>query len=364
MRLPILPAAVLASCALAALTTLGPPPLLAQSPSAQKASEPLSAAQRREVVEAVASAYADSYVFEATGRRIAQHLRRQLAGRRFETTTDPAALAAALTREIRSVEPDEHIEVVPPSPQSPAAAPPQASRAEQFSWVERLRKRNYDFIRVERLPGNIGYLRLDSFPPPEIAGATAAAAMAFLQNSDAVIVDLRENGGGTGDMVQLLASYFFVERTALLETFRRASNPQTTIDYTLGAITGQRMPAVELYVLTSTRTFSAAEAFAFALQQRGRASVVGERTRGGGNAGRYRQMPHGFRAFVPMAHPISPVSRRSWDRTGVQPDIVSTAAQALTAAHRRALEQLLERATDSRSREQLQRALAELPPAA
>ena len=358
LRCPTLAKGLLALVGFAALPHVEPSPVLAQSPAVQEGSAPLSAAQRREVIEAVAAAYAESYVFQAGGRRIAQHLHRQLSRGRFEAVADPAALATELTREIRSVEADEHIEIQPPSPRPAAAAAP--SRAEQFAWVERLRKRNYDFVRVERLPGNVGYLRLDSFPPPELAGPTAAAAMAFLQNSEAMIIDLRENGGGTGDMVQFLASYFFVTRTALLETFRRADDPQTTVDYTLTAIEGQRMPTIEIYLLTSARTFSAAEAFAFALQQQGRAIVVGERTRGGGNAGRYRQMPHGFRAFIPMAHPVSPVTRRSWDRTGVEPDVGSTAENALAVAHRRALEQLLAGTTDNRTREQLQRALAEL----
>lgn len=329
--------------------------------TAQPASAPLSQAQRREVVEAAASAYADYYVFADKGRLIAAHMRRELSRGAFSRIEQPTPFAAALTAAIQAVNPDRHIEIVPPAPapSAPAAAP--QSRAERLAWVERLRRRNYDFVRVERLPGNVGYLRLDSFPPPELAAPTAAAAMAFLKNSGALIVDLRENGGGTGDMVRFLASYFFVEPTRLSRSFRRDGTPQTTYDMTLSTVPGERMPIIDIFVLTGPRTISAAEAFAFALQQRGRAVIVGETSAGAGNAGEYLDIGHGFRAFVPDVHVSSPVNETSWEGVGVRPDLPVTAAQALAAAHREALQRLLAAASDDRTRETLRRAL-ETPP--
>lgn len=327
--------------------------------SAQPSPAPLSAAQKSEIVEAAASAYADYYVFADKGQRIADHLRRQQRSGVYARLTDPAAFARALTGAIQAVNPDRHIEILPPEPatrEADASSAPQ-SRAERLDWAYRLRRRNYDFVRVQRLPGNIGYLRLDSFPPPEVAAPTAAAAMAFLKHSDALIIDLRENGGGTGDMVRLLASYFFVEPTRLSRTFRRDATPQVSFDSTLTYIEGERMPVIDLFILTSPRTNSAAEAFAFALQQRGRAVIVGEISAGAGNAGEYLPLAHGFRAFVPDVHVSSPISDATWEGRGVHPDLAVPAATALTAAHREAARRLLATTTDEVTRAALGRAL-------
>jgi C-terminal processing protease CtpA/Prc len=122
-------------------------------------------------------------------------------------------------------------------------------------------------------------------------------------------------------------------------------------------IPGQRMPIVDIYVLTSSETISAAEAFAFALQQRGRAVVVGETTAGAGNAGNYIDIGHGFSAFVPDVAVSSPISEATWDGVGVAPDIRSPAASALTTAHREAVQRLLATASDQRARQTLTRAL-------
>lgn len=312
------------------------------------------------MVESAASAYADFYVFEDKGRLIAAGLRQQLDAGAFDRYSDNAAFAAALTQAIRAIAPDRHIEIAPPAREQ-RVAQAASNRAEQLAWIERLRRRNYDFVRAERLPGNIGLLRLDSFPPPELAAETAAAAMTFLQHSDALIIDLRANIGGTGDMVRFLASYFFVEPTRLVRTFRRDGDPQTTFDLTLPSVPGARMPIIDIYVLTSGDTISAAEAFAFALQQRERAIIVGESTAGAGNAGNFIDIARGFRAFVPDVAVFSPVSDATWEGVGVTPDIAAPAPRALAVAHRRAVERLLAVAPDERARRALTRAL-ESPP--
>jgi C-terminal processing protease CtpA/Prc len=332
--------------------------LVALQPMGAHAQSRLGAEQRREIVEAAADAYANNYVFEEKGRLIADGLRQQLAAGAFERYTEPATFARALTEAVRGIHPDRHIEIVAPerSPE-PVRASAAQSRAEQLGWVERLRRRNYDFVRAEILPGNIGLLRLDSFPPPELAASTATAAMAFLQNADALIIDLRANGGGTGDMVQFLASYFFVEPTRLVRTFRRDGDPPVTYQSTLSSIPGQRLPIIDVYVLTSDDTISAAEAFAFALQQTGRAVIVGETTAGAGNAGNYLDIGHGFRAFVPDVAASSPTSDATWEGVGVTPDIRASADRALVVAHRAAVQRLLAAANEARTRDALTRAL-------
>lgn len=290
----------------------------------------LTSTAKAEAVERIAALVEESYVFEEAAHRIASELRARQASGAYAALEDPKAFATALTADLRRVGEDEHLEVVvreQTTAPAPATAPP--------DWLEPLRRRNFDFARVEILEGNIGYLDLRSFPPPEVAGDTAAAAMQFLANADAVIIDLRRNSGGTGDMVHFLATYFFEQRTLLSRTFRRAEN-RTTEDRTLPYVPGQRLVKTPLFILTSHETFSAAEGFAFSLQQLGRATIVGERTRGGANAGRYRRATEAFSVFIPMAHAMAAESEKSWDRTGIQPDVPASAAEALDAALQKA----------------------------
>ncbi|HEV7922038.1 MAG TPA: S41 family peptidase [Thermoanaerobaculia bacterium] len=290
----------------------------------------LTSTARADAVEKIAALIDENYVFEATAHRVAGELRARQASGAYDALNDPDAFAAALTADLRRLGEDEHLEVVVRR----AEAAPLATPA-QPDWLEPLRRRNFDFARVEIMEGNIGYLDLRSFPPPEVAGDTAAAAMEFLANADAVIIDLRRNGGGTGDMVHFLATYFFEQRTLLSRTFRRAEN-RTTDDRTLPYVPGRRLVKTPLFILTSRETFSAAEGFAFSLQQLGRAVIVGERTRGGANAGRYRRATELFSVFIPMAHAMAAESDKSWDRAGIQPDVPSPAAEALDVALQKA----------------------------
>src|SRR5687767_7189424 len=220
----------------------------------------------------------ESYVDPEAAARCAAVLKERLAAGAFARATTNAEFAVLATNELRANCGDRHFEVTLRTP--PPA--PNVTPEDPNAWKDDLRERNYDFIRVERMAGNVGYLQLNSFPPPEVAGDTANAAMTFLAASDAVIIDLRLNSGGTGNMVNLLLSYFFEEPTLLTTTYRRQSN-RTTENWTLGYVPGKRMARTPLYILTSAATFSAAEGFAAPLQAVKRATIVGEITRGGAN---------------------------------------------------------------------------------
>jgi hypothetical protein len=278
------------------------------------------------------------YVRDTAGMRCAAALELEAAAGAFLSGDGPVAFAGGITARLRSCASDQHLEVVAPAQAPPAAAA--ATPLPERDWVESLRLRNFDVPQARKLAGNVGYLELTSFPPPEVAGETVAGAMAFLANTDALIVDLRRNSGGAGAMVAYLSTWFFADQTALTETYRRADG-RVTRDLTLPWVPGRRRLTSPLYVLTSRATFSAAEAFAFGLQQVGRAVVVGERTRGGANAGRYRDATNGYRVFIPMATARSPVNGKSWDGGGVVPDLPAPADSALGVAHAGVLRKLL-----------------------
>ena len=161
-----------------------------------------------------------------------------------------------------------------------------------------------------------------------------------------MILDLRDNGGGTSDTPAYLLSYFFDRPPFLLNRMVWRHQPEERIETTrevVGRIYGEDRP---LIVLTSSETFSAAEAVAYSLQSTKRGMVVGERTRGGANPGDFFNIGAGFVAFVPQGRAIDAVTGRNWEGTGVLPDILATRPDALRVGHRTAIEKAIERATD------------------
>ena len=152
---------------------------------------------------------------------------------------------------------------------------------------------NFGFARVERLDGNIGYVDLRGFTPPEIASETAAAAMTFLGGTDAMIFDVRQNGGGSPEMVAFLTSYLFEGTVHLNDFYSRPTN-ETRQSWTLPYVPGRRFPGKNVYILTSRKTFSGAEEFTYNLRHLGRATVVGETTAGAAHLVGGRRISDGF----------------------------------------------------------------------
>jgi Peptidase family S41 len=305
---------------------------------------PALAQDRGDVIKRVGELIRERYVYEDIAARCSRRLEERYAAGEL-ASMDDSAFAAAVTKFLRSDCDDEHFELVVRKPAAPPLSDP-------TSWREPLRRRNYDFVEVRHLPGNVGYVDIRSFPPPDVAAHAASGAMNLLAGTDAVIIDLRRNGGGTGDMVLFLATYFFDQQTGFLNTIRRAQGTSTQ-DRTLPYVPGPRLASQELFILTSKTTFSAAEAFAFGLQQLKRATVVGEMTRGGANAGRYTDVAPNFRLFVSNAHAVSPASGKSWDKVGVRPNVAAAAGDALDVAHREALRRLHAKTTDEGWRREL-----------
>ncbi len=197
--------------------------------------------------------------------------------------------------------------------------------------VEDIRN-NYGFRKVEILPNNIGYIRFDQFNESEEAREIAAAALAFVANCDALIFDLRHNGGGTRHVNQFISSYLFDEVTHLGGMYSRLTD-DTTEWSTLDEIPGKRFgPDLPVYILTSSMTFSAAEAFAYWLKDLKRVTVVGETTGGGAHPVRERVINDRFWMRIPFARAISAVTKTDWEGVGVIPDIKVPASQALETA--------------------------------
>jgi hypothetical protein len=288
-------------------------------------SRPLNVATRSALVEGVAKAVEEVYVFPEDGRRMAAKIRGNLAAKAYDAIADESAMARRLTDDLRSLRLDKHgagrCEPVAgggPPPHGPGDDP---------------RRDNFAFRKVEWLPGNIGYLKLDLFLDDPEAKATGDAAMAFLRNADALIVDLRDNGGGSPAMIRHLTSYFFPERTHLNDMFDR--DGKLVEEFWTGDVPGVKFAAeLPVFVLTSAYSFSGAEEFAYNLKALKRATIVGETTGGGAHPVAFRRLDDRFVVGIPFRRAQNPITRTNWEGVGVEPDVKVPAAQALDEAKR------------------------------
>jgi len=318
-------------------------PLAAQPPEPP----PVDAAGREAIIGKVIDSLEEVYVFPDVAAEMAERLRTRLADGAYDEIALLPAFCDALTEDLQSISHDKHLGVRW-EPQAPGGNPqdPEGDGARQARFAERLRRDNYCFRELRQLEGDVGYLRLDCFAPAELGGATAVAAVGFLASSDALIIDLRQNGGGSPSMIQLLSSYFFAEPTHLNSFYIRKSD-ETQQFWTQAHVEGKRMTDVPIWVLTSGRTFSAAEEFTYNLKNLERATIVGETTGGGAHPVEgHRLEDYPVVVQVPFGRAVNPVTGTNWEGTGVAPDLERPADQALDVAHAEALAVLAEAAED------------------
>ncbi|MCP3918822.1 MAG: tetratricopeptide repeat protein [bacterium] len=302
----------------------------ALAPAATGVPDDIDAARRESVIARISEELEAKYVFADVAQRCGEHLRAELGAGKFDALTEPGALATALTEALQSISKDKHMRV--------QVRPPERARVERedpviarLQRMDRTRRANFGFERVERLEGNVGYIDMRSFSPLELTRDTASAAMAFVANTDAIIFDMRKNGGGSPETVQFVCSYFFGQRTHLNSLYWRAGDV-TQEFWTLDEVPGKRLPDVPLFVLTSSYTFSGAEEFTYNLLTRERATIVGEKTGGGANPGGVMMIDAGFQIFVPTGRAINPVTGTNWEGVGIEPHITVPASEALDRA--------------------------------
>ena len=279
----------------------------------------LDTGARKAVVEEIVKVLDERYVSQDLGRKYGARLRARLADGAFDAAGTAASLAALVTDELQQVNGDKHLRVFAPGPQGARSSAPQA-RELPVAFVRQLPGLPNGFRRVGVLEGNIGYLDLLMFVSEATGRETAVAAMKFLGGVDALIVDLRDNGGGNPGLIRLISSYFFDKPTHLNSIYWRQGD-RTEEFWTYGAVDGRRMANVPIFVLTSRRTASGGEEFTYNLKTRRRALVIGEVTWGGANPGGTFPLPAGLRIFVPTGRAINPITGTNWEGTGVMPDI-------------------------------------------
>lgn len=318
---------------------------------------PVDAAVRKEVVETLAREMEANYTFADKGKQVAEALRARLERGEYDKFATAQEFARALTEQVRAPTGDKHLrisysdrEVVVPDARR---EPTPAEIEEQHAYFRGI---NFGVEKIERLPGNIGYLDLRGFSPAGLAGDTISAAMNVLANSDALIVDLTRNGGGDPSTVAHMTSYLFDERTHLNDLiWREGGRERVQHFWTTDAVAGKRFGGKKpVYVLTSKRTFSAAEEFSYNLKNLKRATLIGETTGGGAHPGRRFRLSKHFGAFIATGRARSPVTQTNWEGTGVVPDVGVPAEQALNTAQRMALKTLIANEKDARRKAALE----------
>lgn len=294
--------------------------------------QPVTPDERTAVVEQIETLMADRYVFADKGVEAGARLRAQLDAGAYDDLDAPDAFAEALTTDLQAVTSDKHIRVRHRPPPDDAGAAPDPLM-QQVSFMERMRAGNYGIAAVEVLDGNIGYLDLRVFPPEDLIRERYDAVMHLLANVNALIVDERQHGGGNPDAIRYLTSYFFDEPTHLNSLHYREGDSETVEEFwTHDDIAGPQRPDLPLFVLTSDYTFSGAEEFAYNLQTRGRATIVGETTGGGANPGGVMPAGERFAVFIPTGRAVNPITGTNWEGVGVTPDVAVPADEALDKA--------------------------------
>jgi len=334
-------------------------PVLLLAAQADCAADLLSPAQKKEAVEAVARVYETRYVYPETGKKMADLIRRKAGSGQYDAVTSGRDLGRQITEDLQGICADRHVMVFhdPEGIRRRGNADPARLAAED---LQASRRRNFGFKEVRRLEGNIGYLKITSFDGSEEAFAAAAAAMQFLANCDALILDVRTNPGGDSAMVQFLASYFLPGSPVLLDEFHFREKGRVEQLWSLPHVPGKRLAQADLYILIDRLTFSAAEGLAYDLQALKRAVICGETSVGGGHAVETATVLDRFLLYIPVAYSRNPVTKSNFQGKGVQPDLPFNGEAALPRTHLAAIEQWRKKTRDERVLADLDRVSREI----
>ena len=314
----------------------------------------LDKALKLKIIDWICLKLDEIYVFPDVAKKMEVFIRNRFSQGEYAKITDIRQFSRTLSKDMVSVSNDRHIAVrysLNPSLR--------AQRLDEEEEKKRLELRilnwkldNFQFKKIEHLEGNIGYLRFDQFADARWGGDTAVAALQLLGYCDALIIDLRYNGGGNSNMIQLILSYFFDEQKHINSFFIPREN-KTEQSYTSSYVRGRRLDKVDLYILTSQRTFSAAEEFTYDLKHMERATVIGETTGGGGHTvATERNDELKIEFNVPDTRAINPVTKTNWEGKGVVPHILCPMEEAFDRAYSLALKNLYEKTESKGNKKQ------------
>ncbi|MBN8566278.1 MAG: tetratricopeptide repeat protein [Flavobacteriales bacterium] len=307
-----------------------------QNLKAQDQESELKTKEKNDIISSIKTHLEESYIDLDLSKKMIIELDKNLKSNKYKKITSPDEFSKIITEDLQSVSKDQHLKVQF-EPKRIAREKLAVSEEKQLEMEKKtaaqMAEINYGFTEAKILDGNIGYLNLRLFADIKYAEETATATMNFLSNTNAIIIDLRSNGGGVPSMMQLLSSYFFDEIPVLLSDFYERKTDTKTQLYSLANVNGKRSMNKPIYILTSKHTFSAAEAFAYTLKHLDKAIVVGEITKGGANRAKRINLNDEFTISVPYIQSIHPITKTNWEGKGVQPNIEANEKEAFVYAY-------------------------------
>jgi hypothetical protein len=327
----------------------------------------MSKEYKENTIKEISTLIKNNYVLkEKRGVIVSKFSKKYLEGT-YDTINNPESFANILTDDLHDISDDYHFAVVYnptriTEMRNENDEEPNKEEIEesQKRRLEKRKRNNFGFKKVENLPGNIGYLDFRFFRGDSLALETAHGAMSFLSNSDAIIIDLRRNHGGGAEMFILLSSYFFGEEPVLLGEIYNGLSDETQQFWTNPDIPRFKKPKTDLYMLTSNETFSAAEEFAYDFKHLKRAIIVGEHTGGGAHMTTKMVINNEFYISMPFAGAINPITKSNWEGVGVVPDIEVNSDDALKTAHIMSLQKIISNTIDKKLKTELESLLQNL----
>jgi C-terminal processing protease CtpA/Prc len=295
----------------------------AQSPPGANAT--LDAASRRRIIKNAIASIKQHHFDHVEAREAADALLAQERRAEDDSATSTEEFARLATKQMRTATGSNELVLLYSThdiPERTPGPPPPAAYRDEMQRI------NCAFERVEILPHNVGYLKLNAFPDASVCQATATAAMTKLNDADALIFDLRDNRGGFPNMVSLIAAYLFDHPEYMYCPLENT----TAESWTRSPVSGNKLTNKPVYILTSSRTISAAEQFTYNLKMLKRATLVGETTAGGGHAANLHSIGDHFYVGTIEVRAINPYAKSDWSDTGIEPDFKVRAADALNAA--------------------------------
>ena len=292
----------------------------------------LSAAYKKETIEILTLLIQDFYIYPNVAKKTSEHLYKQYEAGYFDKCKDNETFATVLTESVQSVNKDKHMRIMSNEPYIAPQNNLEAKSAHRMGQINNYRSLNHGFKELKIMEGNVAYLDLRMFAPMEKAKKIADAYMKLLSLSDAVIIDLRHNGGGNPSMVQYLCSYFFDKKLHLNSLYYREGD-RTEEFWTLEEVGGKKLVDIPLFIMIGEETFSGAEEFSYNMQTQKRATLIGQTSAGAANPGGTRGINENLSVFIPTGRAINPITNTSWEGVGVQPEIRTKKEETLEQAH-------------------------------
>ncbi|NNF33974.1 MAG: hypothetical protein HKN68_07690 [Saprospiraceae bacterium] len=333
-------------------------------------SQSLSQEDKMEIIDKLKMSIDENYVLQDSVEKIVTTLEEMIKTEAYLEQSESTEFAQFLTDQLRRITKDAHYYVIHNPGMATMVEKAAAGEGEldpsQLSMGSRpvsSERQNHFMTKAEVLEGNVGYLKIKQIPDLTVAKPTLDAAMKFLSNSDAFILDVRGNPDGVGGFIPYLMSYFFPVDSMLLYKREMTAWDTTSYHYTYKELPGPRLINIPTYILIDQYTGSAATNLAYTMQCFEKAVLVGENT-GSGYRGAHSasvfSLGHGYIALIPIGRVVNAVTNTNWREEGVNPDIYSKPMEALTITHQKAIESLIEGADDDAMKTELQNLLKDV----